>query len=171
MIRQLTLATADLSATDHRRELLRTSSGRLISDDHSYYDRTTLWYDAIWRDGLVILVCPELRNFAPLLQAGTFTLDNQVTKISRMRIYTLHDIIELKSDRCPTNICFKGEGVEVTTAISNTELERFAGLNTHFTISRNNKLQWIHDFALYHRNIHNLQGMVLFDNGSTALST
>jgi len=167
VIRRLTLATADLSATAHRRELLPTSSGRLISDDHRLYDRTTLWYDAIWRDGLVILVCPKLYNFAPLLQAGTFTLDGQVTKISRLRIYKHLDVIELKSDRCPTNICFNGEGVEVTTAISNTELERFAGLNTHFTMSRNDKLQWIHDFALYHRNIHKLQGMVLFDNGST----
>lgn len=165
MIRQLTLSTADLSKCKLRRDFLTDPAGQ----DEAYvqaYDRTTLWYDAFWRHGRVFLICPKLMNFAPLIRAAQFMLDGQPTKIARLRQYSRHDTIELKSSRCPAEISVLGEGFEVTTPVTRAELERFARMNVHFTLSLDNDPRWIRDFALYHRRTQGLQAMLLFDNGS-----
>jgi hypothetical protein len=33
-------------------------------------DRETLWYDAIWSQGCVHLVCPPFNNLAPMLRGA-----------------------------------------------------------------------------------------------------
>jgi hypothetical protein len=43
-----------------------------------------------------------------------------------------------------------------------------AGLNTIYTLSRDNDLNWLRDWARFHVEHHNLQAIILFDNGSTA---
>ena len=169
MIHQFCLSTADLSETGLRRDFLVDPEGQ----DPVYlqaYDRTTLWYDAFWCGGRVTLICPKLLNFLPLINAAQFSLDGNHTRIARLREYSRHDVIELKSRRCPAEISVVGEQFEVSTPVTEAELARFSGLNTHFTVSLNNDLEWIRDFAVFHRKTQNLQAMVLFDNGSTAYS-
>ena len=165
-MRQLSLSTADLSDSEIRRDYLADPSDQ----DGSYvreYDRTTLWYDAFWRQGRVILICPKLLNIAPLIGSAEFFLDGRITKPARLRRYSRHDVIELESASRPVEVSAKCQQFEVATPVSETELDRFAGMNTHFTISRDNDPQWIQDFAFYHRKTHGLQALVLFDNGST----
>lgn len=166
MTRQFTLSSADLNKSELRRDFVTDPAGQDATFRQAY-DRTTLWYDAFWRDGRVILVCPSLKNFAPLIRAAEFKLDGRPAKIARMRHYPRHDVIELKSSVCPAEISASGEGFEVATPVTKADLDRFAGLNTHFTMSLDNDPQWIRDFALFHRRTQGLQAMVLFDNGST----
>ncbi len=166
MIHRRSLATADLRASGLRRDFITDPAG----EDELYiqtYDRTTLWYDAFWRDGRVILICPKLLNFAPLIRSARFMLDGQPTKRARLRRYPRYDLIELRSRYCPAEVSVMGSGLDLATTVSTTELDRFAGMNTHFTMSRDDHPDWIRDFAFYHRKNHGLQAMVLFDNGST----
>ena len=99
--------------------------------------------------------------------AARFRLDGKPAKISQLRLYRRHDVIELKSRRCPAEISVAGERFEVATPVTRAELDRFAGMNAHFTMSLDNDPEWIRDFALFHRRTQGLQAMVLFDNGST----
>jgi len=166
MEHQLTLNTADLSSFQIRRDFLRDPA----CEDESYarhYDRTTLWYDAFWRNGRVILVCPKLKNFEPVVRSGQFHLNQKAVRISRVRHFSRHDIIELKSRRCPQAVSITSDEFEIGTSVARAELPRFANLNAHFTMSLNNDLEWIRDFASFHVRTQGLQAMVLFDNGST----
>ena len=166
MSHRISLSTADLGGTALRRDYVADPS----VEDRSYaqaYDRTTLWYDAFWRDGRVYLVCPKLLNFGPHLKAATFRLDERPAKITRRRSYPRYDVIELSSRVRPAEISVSGPGFEVATAVSPDETERFSRLNTHFTMTRNNDPEWIRDFAIFTRKHHGLEAMVLFDNGST----
>ena len=166
MIRFFSLSSADLGNFELRRDFVTDPAGQ----DATYlqaYDRTTLWYDAFWRDGRVFLICPSLMNFAPLIRAAEFKLDGRPAKIARLRHYSRHDVIELKSSNCPAEISVTGEGFDATTPVNQTILGRFAGMNAHFTMSLDNDPEWIRDFAVFHRKTQDLQAMVLFDNGST----
>ena len=166
MVHLLTLNTADLSPFQIRRDFLRDPN----ETDSAYslhYDRTTLWYDAFWRDGQVFLVCPKLLNLEPCATSGQWRLDQKPARISKVRHFSRYDIIELKCHSCPTAVSIECDAFEVSTAVAMAELPRFANLNSHFTISLNNDLQWIRDFASFHVRTQGLQSMVLFDNGST----
>ena len=166
MVHQLTLNTADLSSFQIRRDFLRDPA----CEHESYachYDRTTLWYDAFWRNGRVILVCPKLMNFEPVVRSGLFHLDQKPVRISCVRHFSRYDIIEFKSKCCPQTVSIKSDEFEIATSVAQAELSRFANLNAHFTISLNNELEWIRDFASFHVRTQGLQAMVLFDNGST----
>ena len=167
MSHRISLSTADLGETALRRDYVSNPSveGRSYAQA---YDRTTLWYDAFWRDGRVYLVCPKLLNFGPYIKAATFRLDERPARISRRRSYLRYDVLELGSPLRPAVISVTGPGFEVATAVSPDETERFACLNTHFTMTRNNDPEWIRDFAIFNRKKHGLEAMVLFDNGSTA---
>ncbi|MEE3373052.1 MAG: hypothetical protein VX346_27210 [Planctomycetota bacterium] len=166
MSHRISLSTADLSGTALRRDYV----ANLSAEGSSYaqaYDRTTLWYDAFWRDGRVYLVCPKLMNFAPLIKRAIFRLDQQPVGIAKRRSYQRYDMIELSSPLRPVEISVTGNGFELATPVSRDETGRFAHLNTHFTMTRNNDPEWIRDFAIFSRKKHGLEAMVLFDNGST----
>lgn len=169
MSRHYSLSTADLSKFELRRDFLRDPAAATVAYTQAY-DRTTLWYDAFWRDGRVIVVCPNLINFKPLIKEAQFKLDGQPTKIARLRHYTRHDIIEFERSNRPDEISVVGDGFEVATPVNRANLDRFAGMNTLFTMSRNNDPAWIRDSALFHRKTQGLQAMVLIDNGSDQYS-
>lgn len=167
MIHRRSLATADLRASGLRRDFITDPAG----EDALYveaYDRTTLWYDSFWRDGRVMLICPKLLNFTSLIRSAQFFLDGRPVKRARLLRHLRHDVIELRSSYCPAEVSVTGNGLDLATRVNTTELDRFAAMNTHFTVSRDNHPDWIRDFALYHRKNHGLQAMVLFDNGSTS---
>ena len=166
MSHRISLSTADLGGTGVRRNFVADPS----VEGSSYaaaYDRTTLWYDAFWRDGRVYLVCPKLLNFAPLLRKAVCRLDGRSAMIAKRRSYQRYDILELRSRVCPVEISVNGPGIEVATPVSPDETDRFACLNTHFTMTRNSHPEWIRDYAIFNRKKHGLEAMVLFDNGST----
>jgi len=166
MSHRISLATADLGKTGLRRNYVADLSVEGASYAEAY-DRTTLWYDAFWREGRVYLVCPKLLNFAPLLKKAAFRLDGRPAMVVKRRSYQRYDVLELGSRVCPVEISVSGPGFEVATAVSPDETERFACLNTHFTMTRNSNPEWIRDYAIFNRKKHGLEAMVLFDNGST----
>lgn len=132
------------------------------------YDRQTLWYDAFVYRREVILVCPKLYNFEKLLRGGKIALNGQETPVGRIRRHRRHDTVHLAAPSGATEISVQFGSFSATRALSGVQNDTFAGLNTHVAISRNNALDWIEDFARFHRHHHGLQAMVLFDNASDA---
>ena len=134
------------------------------------FDDTTLWYDAVYREGRVHLVCPKLNNLKAEVQKGSFSLDGLPVRIARIRQFYRHDIIELPSTTCPSEVRLRAFGGTITSPVHAEETDPFAGLNTALCLSKDNELRWITDFARYHVEMHGLEALVLLDNGSTSYS-
>ena len=140
--------------------------GARAADFDARYDFETLWYDAIPDPRGIRLVCPKLLNLRQALETG---LRGQGARPARLRLrrYRRHDEVLVTNH--------EGESLEVvlgdwraTCAVSAIDTTTFAGLNASLQVSRNNRLDWIRDWARWHVAEHGLQAMVLVDNGSTA---
>ncbi|WP_116134276.1 hypothetical protein [Tropicimonas sp. IMCC34043] len=132
------------------------------------YDRTTLWYDALAQDGRVLLICPKLLNLRTLINDGNLKLDGVPSPIRRVRHFRRHDIVELKAAHPPARIETSAGRWTGGSGVSPDQTALFAGLNASLHISRNNRLDWIADWARFHIGEHGLQAMLIMDNGSDA---
>ncbi|NVO22009.1 hypothetical protein [Donghicola mangrovi] len=166
LVQGRTLAHAALPASGMRRAS-KLSAKYQREGYMQAFDATTLWYDAIWRDGIVHLVCPKLNNLKAEVQKGAFTLDGMPVRIKRLRRFYRHDIIELPFTTCPTEVRLKAFGTTISSPVNGQETAPFAGLNAALCLSKNNDLRWITDFAQFHVEQHGLEALILMDNGST----
>ncbi|UMA67071.1 hypothetical protein LVO79_18840 (plasmid) [Roseivivax marinus] len=130
------------------------------------FDALTLWVDAIWHDGEVTLVCPRLNNLVPVIHEGTFTLDGD-TRAKSLRSFYRHSLVRLKSPEPPRRISFATGGQVYETAVHAEDRDRFRGRNVIVTMSKDNDLVWIEDFARFHAETQGAEGIVFIDNGST----
>ncbi|SLN12018.1 hypothetical protein ROJ8625_00300 [Roseivivax jejudonensis] len=130
------------------------------------FDDRTLWFDAIWDKGVVTLVCPRLNNLGSLVRTGTFTLDGRPAPM-RLRTFYRHSLTRLKSPTLPQRVTFVAGNTQLETPVHEATPERFRGRNVIVTMSRNNDLVWIEDFARFHAQTQGAEGIVFVDNGST----
>ncbi|MFQ6554052.1 hypothetical protein AAD018_017050 [Aestuariibius insulae] len=162
-----TLSSASLDGTDLRRDIPVPESHRTEGYEAAF-DATTLWYDAIAGPDRTWLVCPKLLNFEDLLRGVMMRIDGQAAPVLRIRSYRRHDVVELEGTG--SELALEAGDHGFTCPISPLETDRFAGLNAHVAISKDNDLVWLADFARFHIQHHGLEAMLLFDNGSTATS-
>ncbi|MFV0360782.1 hypothetical protein [Tropicimonas sp.] len=132
------------------------------------YDRTTLWYDAVRRDGALLLVCPKLLNLAPLLSEDALRLDGTPARICRVRRWRRHDIIEIAASTPAATVSTSLGAWRGESGTSPDQSALFAGLNASLHISRNNRPEWVADWARFHIGEHGLQAMLVMDNASDA---
>lgn len=132
------------------------------------YDWTTLSYDAVRSGNRILLVCPKLLNFSGLIRDGALRLDDHPARIRRLRRYRRHDIVEIAAEAGATRLSITHDGWSATSGISPDMSAIFAGLNASLHISRNNRLDWIADWARFHRSEHGLEAMLVMDNASDA---
>ena len=160
------LTRADLSATPARRDLPPDFRETSQSFDEMY-DRTTLWYDAIWTGRRVALVCPLLLNLEPLLTGGQVRLDGRAARPLRVEHRMSHSVVWFRAPTRPATVSAEIDGQRLETAVSDrSDAALFAGLNTVVLLQKNNDPAWIRDFLIYHRVRHGLQAALVFDNGS-----
>ena len=133
------------------------------------YDSRTLIYDAYHcpRRKIVRLVLPRAFNLRPMLRASMFRIDGRYAKPAIWRTWRHHEIIEFRGYTEATQLAFTGGSVTAEVPISPVDTG-VAGLNTVYTLSQDNDLTWLRDWARFHVVTHDLQAVVLFDNGSTA---
>lgn len=132
------------------------------------YDWTTLWYDAVAREDRLLLVCPKLLNFKAMMADGALKLDGAPVRLRRIRQFRRHDIVELDRPDGASEISTSSGRWSGASGISPDRSDLFAGLNASLHISRNNRLEWIADWARFHVAEHGLEGMLVMDNGSDA---
>ena len=132
------------------------------------YDRDTLWYDALAGDGRLLLVCPKLLNLAPLVADARVRLDGQPARTRRIRRFRRHDIVEIACSARPGRVEVAHGRWRGASGVSPDQTAIFAGLNASLHISRNNRLDWIADWARFHIGEHGLQAMLVMDNASDA---
>ncbi len=131
------------------------------------YDWTTLWYDALRRADGIVLVCPKLLNLGTLIADGALAIDGAPARILRIERWRRHDLVRL-APQTGDHIATRVGRWTGASGISPDQADHFAGLNASLHISRNNRLDWIADWARFHIGEHGLEAMLVMDNGSDA---
>ena len=140
-------------------------------DFYDSFESRVLFYDAFWHcDGeRILLVGPPPLNLGWEYYTAKFTaqpLDFWLG--SRFFISESVMLTELTNvPRNTTEVIAHIAGQEFVLPIRRNFAPDLAGQNVVFTMSRDNDLRWITEWARYHARVHNADAVVLFDNGST----
>lgn len=134
------------------------------------YDNDTLIYEAVrtGRGNEVMLFAPPLNNLeegferARLLAMPSRTrLRPRITRLDR------HTRITVDIPDGTTHLALHAPFGETRIEIAAPRLDMFAGLRVMLTLSQNNRLPWIRDWICYHRDVHGLEAVLIYDNAST----
>ncbi len=159
------LASLSLAGSGLRRELPVRPEARTPGYEEAY-DFDTLWYDSYETPTGVTLICPRLFNLRRVLEAARISRGGTPLRIARIRRYRRHEIVELAGTGQGALRIDIGDWHE-EVPVSPDQNRLFAGMNAALTVSRNNRLDWIADWARFHIDEHGLEALLFFDNGST----
>ncbi len=142
-------------------------------EDH--FDFDTLFYDVFAAaDGNEILaICPPLLNCEAAIRSATYrrASDGQPLRHQFSAILSGALVrIERGSGELPTSIVMQVGGHAIEITVQPTGCSMFSGRRVVYTLSKNNPLHWITDWAHYNVQVHGADAVILYDNGSTAYS-
>ena len=136
------------------------------------YDFKTLFYDAFYNTsrGTVTLIAPKLLNLQKIISSGTFQFDGVTVSNKRLHKALGFDRLVLRTGFRPQVMRLNWQDLELSIPVRDDGVKQFAGLNCLVTLSRNNRLQWIEDWAAHHVHRQGVEAILFFDNGSDAYS-
>jgi hypothetical protein len=148
-----------------RRDHVAKAADRGEKYDASY-DFLTLSYDAVFApdEGGTVLVCPKLLNLEQVLREGEVRLDGRRVR-PQFRRFRRYDLAVLPCGTRPERVEIAFDGWRGEAAVSAAE-RTFAGRNCLLTVSKDNPLRWIADWARFHVRAHGADAALVFDNGS-----
>ncbi|QDY69180.1 hypothetical protein [Qingshengfaniella alkalisoli] len=129
------------------------------------YDTHTLFYDCVYQPTKrrYLFTAPRMFNLWPVFR-DALRINGHPARVRRKR-FPKYEQAVLLADEGELRLSLGG-----TDHLIETRLDRsddFAGLNCIATMNKNNRVEWITDWARYYVANHRLQGVVIFDNGST----
>ncbi|OSP55561.1 hypothetical protein [Pseudoruegeria sp. SK021] len=147
---------------DHVRPAARRSAHYL-----DRYDRHTLYFDCVYlpEDGSYLFTAPRLLNLWKPFRAG-LSVDGKPVGRVRRRTWLRYEQVTVRAPAGRLRLNFDGDDQPVVARPSLAPA--FAGLNCLLTVNKNNDLDWIANWAAYHVAAQGANGVILFDNGSTA---
>lgn len=133
------------------------------------FDAHTLIYDCFWdaKKAQVVLVCPRLLNLWPTLRDGLEVAGKPVGRKLRRKTHLRVEVLRLPLGDRPDAIEISVGGERTSLPVMSQDFGLFEGRNVLLTISKNNPIEWIEDWARYHVAAHGADAVLLFDNGST----
>jgi hypothetical protein len=130
------------------------------------FDWRTIFYD-VFRSAdarHIVLIGPSLRNLAgPVCRAIEKAFGESRSALS-IRTLDRNDQIRLASDAAAVTI--DGLGLQRHLAVQPNLCERFRGKRVAYTMSRDNELRWIRDWACFYVRKHGCNAVLLYDNNS-----
>lgn len=162
-------------STGLRRDPPRALENRQ-ADYEDKFDFNTLIFDAIYLPDTrsVILICPPAMNLESVWKAARFIDSRNQGQTFPFELVKLDRLLEvIVSDVDPTSkesISLEIAGQPIPLPIADDQSNIFSERKVLFTVSRDNDLGWITDWAEYHAKVHGIDGVLLFDNGSTSYS-
>lgn len=149
--------------------LRRTTRAPSRARPDSFYERyeqRVLYYDCFRSGRDVLLVGPPPyglggTRFSGL--PGKASLSAKTYRSDSVMITRLADVPgEVTTIRADLD-----SGEHFDLPIQPSSVSEFAGARLLFTMSKDNELAWIAEWARYHARVHGTDGVVFFDNGST----
>jgi len=126
-------------------------------DYEEKYDYTTVLYDIFPHFGKYMAVAPPTQNLKAYITHHHQRISKDRTEIFHFNSLpqNLEDLIDLPVDISHSNI------------ENEQQYDCFENLNVVVTMSKNNDLQWIKDWAEFYGKKHNIKGVLIYDNNST----
>ena len=134
------------------------------------FDARTLFFDC-FRDGSdIVCVAPKVRNLIKLLENG-FLRQDGVQGPSEFELIKLDrvDLIRIKSSARIIGVQTDAGAVDVPVAETMAYL--FEGRKSLFTLSKDNNIDWICDWANFYKFVHGVDAVLVYDNGSSSYSS
>jgi hypothetical protein len=134
------------------------------------FDYDTLFFDAFFRSQKEILItAPSFFNLLPFLRRMDITARPSSRRCAfRIRNLDRHAQIRVAVPEGTSSMSLRSEIGQFEIEPHSNLSEFFADQRVVFTLSKNNRLEWIKDWIRYHRDIHGATGVLLYDNQSTA---
>ncbi len=133
---------------------------------YEHYEQRLLFYDCFRSGRDVLLVGPPPYGLGSTRFSGLpghAALSAKNYRSGSVMITRLVDVpAEVTAVRA---VLDDGQGFELT--VQPSSVAEFAGARLLFTMSKDNELAWIAEWARYHARVHGTDGVVFFDNGST----
>lgn len=134
------------------------------------FDFRTLYYDVFTMDGAVIGVGPPLRNLKTFIDSSEVRVDGKVVGIEVSQLDRVQITTFSGDFRSANVLSIENEVGNVSCTIGGDLASLFEGRNVIATKSKDNRLEWIRDWARYYVSNHMVDGLLLHDNGSTEYS-
>lgn len=133
------------------------------------YDARTVFYDCVYLEqaGGHLFTAPRFLNLWDPFRAGLRQDGAPVKRVKRSKWLRCEQAF-IPGPKTPMTLDIAGETVSITARTDRSPA--FAGRNTLVAVSKNNRLDWIANWAAFHARDHGTSGVVIFDNGSTDYS-
>ena len=140
------------------------------ADFDDRFDFDTLFYDVFRHpdSNMVLLIGPALNNLAGLFEKITIVAKPSGASCAFRRI-DLDRLtrVEIDAPVGTSEVVLKTHAGEFCAKVSQPETANYRALRVLCTISKNNDITWICDWARYNRDVHGAQAVLLYDNAST----
>lgn len=141
----------------------------LQPDDYNdKFDFSTLSFDTFFSENKIVFSGPPLYGLEKLIEQGSFQLDHQdysknvaVTHFDRLQANHIQNI-----DQQPNELTWTYEDLTIHTTINDNFLNEFKDKKVLFTLSKNNKFEWIYDWILFYKKYHDIDTVLFYDNNS-----
>lgn len=150
------------SRTPPRPESLRPN------DYQDKFDFKTLCYDVFFSENKVIFSGPPLYGLKNFIEKGNFYLDNKdyskkinTIELDRLQINHIDQITKK-----PKILKWKYNNLSFDIKINDNLLEKLKDKKVLFTLSKNNKFEWISDWILFYKKNHEIDTVLFYDNNS-----
>lgn len=136
-----------------------------------FYDSKTLFYDIVHdpRKKRLRAYAPRLWGIETDVRMARFYIDGKEITPDKFRKGRHIDIIEFNSIKNAHTLKIVILGAAIEQEVNRCDTA-FDGTNGIFTKSKNNRLDWIQDWASYHVKEHGATSVIIADNGSSAYS-
>lgn len=154
---------------DDSSPLRRTTRAPGRARQASFYDRyeqRVLYYDCFRSGRDVLLVGP------PPYGLGAAQFVGQPSNVAlKVKTYKSESVMITRLADVPAGVTsirvMLDSGESFTLPVQRSSVAEFSGSRLLFTMSKDNELAWIAEWARYHARVHGTDGVVFFDNGST----
>lgn len=140
--------------------------GGMRFDDN--FDWDNAWYDAIQvHDNLIVLIGPPLYDAKNWINTNVSFFDPYGKRLP---------VQFMEIDRvCYTGLTVGAQLQSITMFSNNSAIvipvrprsDSFVGRKTMVTMQKNNPIEWVQQWILYHVKVHDVGGFLIYDNGST----
>ena len=139
-------------------------------DYEDQFDFTTVFYDCFWDTAgdAIILIGPPLLNLERDLDLGIIAYPSMVPCDLTLRHVFLGCQVDAKPPVGTTGLIMRTRTSESFIAPQPNLCELFRNRRTAVTLSRNNELTWIRDWAAFNKTYHNCDGVLIYDNNTDA---
>lgn len=137
------------------------------------YDSSTLFYDAIYSTdgGKVILVAPPFNNLADHVEQFVVVAHPSGQQCNfDVKHLDRHAQLWISIPDGTERVSLFSRLGEFEIKPNSNQSAFFAKKRVLFTLSKNNRLEWIEDWARYYRDIHGANAILIYDNASTEYS-